>query len=279
MPFRCKCTFIFDGPQKGWTETLYIEPLTGTFAEASTLTNNLCTPRALLLGSQCAIKAYRVQVVQDAGGLTVKRRGDTIQRPFFGNSTQTCADADLALLLDFVDAPLTRHKSLFLRGIWDAISQNYGAYTPVPAWEGVFESWRLQLIASGFGWVGRTPLAFANITTYAQSLAGFVNITLGENLFLGVVPGTIVQVNVQGLQSLGGRSTLNGSLLVRVLTDTTCVTVKQIAVLPFVAGGTMQTFTFGMIKTAFIGPEKIVTRETGAPLLESPGRQKARSRV
>jgi len=279
MPFRCKVTWIFDGPQKGWTESLYIEPLTGTFAEASTLANNLCTPRRLLLSSQCAIKGYRVQVVQDAAGLTVKRRGDTIQRPFFGNSTQSGADADLALLLDFVDAPLTRHKVLYLRGIWDAISQNYGAYTPVPDWEGHFESWRLQLIASGFGWVGRTPLAFANITNYLQADSGFVNITLGEDLFLGVPAGTPVNVNVAGLVSQGGRSTLNGSLLVKVLTATTCRTAKQIAVLPFVAGGTMQTYTQTMIKTAYVSPEKIVTRETGAPLLESPGRQRARSRV
>jgi len=279
MPFRCKCTFIFEGPQKGWTESLYLEPLTQTFAEASTLTQNLCVARAKLLGRESAIKAYRVQVVQDAGGLPVKRRGDTIQRPFFGYEGQPGADADLALLCDFLDATATRHKSMFMRGIWDIISQNYGAYTPDPQFELFFTTWREQLISSGFSWLARNQLATSNVVGYEQTETGFVEITVSDPIFTGLPTLQPIQVQVQGVIGQGGLSNLNGTLLVKPLTATTCQTVKQRAVLPFLDGGKLSTFGYVMVKTAQVSPEKIVSHETGSPLLESPGRSKARSRV
>lgn len=279
MPFRCKCTWIFEGPQKGWTESLYLEPLTQTFGEAATLTNNLCVPRAALLGRECAIKAFRVQIVEDAANLKVKRRGDTIQRPVFGYPGEPASDADLALLCDFTDAQLTRHKSLFLRGIWDSISQSYGGYHPSPAWEARFDVWRTQLIASGFGWVGRNPSNPSNVTGYVQTDTGFVEITCADAIFTGFPAFVPIQVNVQGVLSKGGPSNLNGTLLVKPISTTKCQTVKQRAVLPFVDGGTLRTLSYVMVKTAQVGPEKIVTHETGAPLLESRGRQRDRSRV
>lgn len=279
MPFRCKCTLIFEGPQKGWTESLYLEPLTATYSEAVSLTNALGIARARLLGRLCAIKAFRVQVVEDAGGNKVTRRGDTFQRPIFGSAGNNNADSDLCLLADFTDALLTRHKLTYLRGIWDNISENYGAYTPNAQWTSYFDTWRDTVVGSGFGWMSRNQVASSNVTGYVQSSTGFVEITCADAIFAALPLNVPLQVQVQGILSLGGKSTLNGTLLVKPLSGTQIQTVKQIAVLTYVDGGKVTTFAPVMVKTSGIGPEKIVTRETGAPLLESRGRQRDRSRV
>lgn len=280
MPFRCKVQYIFAAGQKGWSEVFYLEPLSGTFSEAASIALSLRVPRARLLGANASMKAVRVQVVQDAAGAKVKRRGDLFQGEGFGGEpTEPNAALDTCLLLDFIDAGQTRHKVMFLGGIWDSIEANNGAYSPSPDWNARLDVWRTQLVAQSFGWVGRTPSAPFAITTYLQNLDGFVQITSAAGTYTGLPLNTPVQIGIQGLQSTGGPSNLNGQLLVRPISATEAITVEQRAVLPYLSGGTVTTYTFAFVKTAAVAAEKIGNRKRGSPLLEPVGRQKATRHV
>jgi len=280
MPFRCKVQYIFAAGQKGWSEALYLEPLSGTFSEAASIASSLRAPRAALLGNDASLKAVRVQVVQDAAGNTIKRRGDLFQgEGFGGNPAEDSAALDTCLLLDFIDATQTRHKPMFLGGIWDSIESNSGQYSPSPAWNSALDAWRVQVVAQGFGWVGRTPSTPAPVTNYEQDEQGFVLVTLAGTPFASFPIGKPVQVGFQGIISTGGPSNLNGQVLVTPLTVNTCRTTDQRAVLPYLNGGQMTTYTFAFVKTAAIAAEKIANRKRGSPLLEPLGRQKATRRV
>jgi hypothetical protein len=280
MPFRVKATWEFAAPQKGWTESLWLEPVTGTFGEATTIVSNTCVPRARLLGTECYIKAFRVQIVEDAGGAKVTRRGDNFQNiRFDGDGNEHAAEEDVCLELDFIDSTLTRHKTLFLGGIWDSIESNFGAYTPSPAWTNALTSWRSLMIASGFGWMARTPSAPFPITGYVVGADGFIEFTCTGVPFPGGASTVPQAVSISGVQAVGGKSNLNGTLVVVPSANNKCKTTKPRAALPYVTGGALKTFTYAFVKAAAISPEKIRTHERGAPLLESRGRARVRARV
>jgi len=279
MPFRCKITWEFAGIQTGWTETLYMEPLTATFAEAASAAQAMVPYRAKLLGIQTEIKAVRVQVVQDAAGTKVVRRGDNFQGINKAGSEKPTNDPDVALECDFIDTTLTRHKTMFMRGIWNIITTDYGEYKPTAEWNSAFDAWRIALIGFGFGWLGRTPSAKVNITDVNQTADGFVEITTAGTPFAALPLGVPIQVNVNGVIGQGGLSSINGTPLVKPTANNTCVTVKQQAILPYVSNGQLNTFSQVFIKTGQVSPEKIGDHKTGAPLLQPRGRRRARSKV
>jgi hypothetical protein len=279
MPYRVKVTWFFEGPQKGWTESLYIQPTSGTWAEAVAAVNAVNPVRAALLGQNLAIKAWRLQVVQDAGGNKVTRRGDTFQNLVInGDSQRPASDKDDCVEMDFLDSTQNRHKILFLGGIWREIVNNYGNYTPTPDWLSAMNNWIVKVVAGGFGWVARTPSIGFSITNYVQSADGFVDMTMSGNPFPGGASTTPQTVRVSGLQTEAGLSVLNGDLLVTPTGVNTCTTVKKIAVFPFVNVGVMKTFTYAFVQTNSVAPEKIVNHKRGAPLLESRGRRRVRAR-
>jgi len=280
VPVRFKCTWIFSGNLKGWTETLYHQPTSGQFADTVAAVAVVNPFRAALLGKECEILAERVQQVQDAAGAKVLRTGDTFQNnPIVGNANEPAAAIDVCVEMDFLDSGKTRHKTLFLGGVWDSIESNFGVYQPTPVWNNTLDSWKNAVITQGFGWLGRVPSAPFAITSVTQNADGFVDIVTGGNPFPGGASNTPVNVTISGVKTQGGPSQINGSHPVLPTGLNACTTVKQIAILPYVAGGNLHTFTFNFIATAAINPEKIVYHKRGAPLLQSRGRARVRSKV
>lgn len=279
MPYRQKHTWIFAGNQKGWSESLYIEGVAGTIEAGRVIAMQVAPLRAQLLGANLYIKAIRVQVTEDAGGNPVKRRGDTFQGLFFpGVSNEPAAAPDLSVLIDYVNLVGDRHRVGYLGGIWDSISTNFGVYTPSSQWNTALIAWQAKILEFGYGWVGRTPGADFVLSGYTQLENGYVEITCQGTPFaaLGTAPFT---VRVHDLPSIGGKSVLNGDLVVVKVADNKCRTTQRIAVTPFVADGFLNLFTFGFQEIGNLGAEKVVSRERGAPLLESPGRRRARART
>lgn len=279
MPYRIKVTFDFGGPQKGWTESLYLQPASGLWSEAVAAVNVVLPARAALLGSGLFIKAWRLQVVQDATGAKVVRRGDTFQNIILnGDSQRPASDKDDCLEMDFLDSTQNRHKILFLGGIWREIVNNYGTYTQTPDWLSAMNTWITKVVAGGFGWVARTPSIDFAITNYVQTADGFVDFTVSGSPFPGGASSTPQTVRIAGLKTEAGGSVLNGDLLVRPTAVGTCTSIQRIAVFPFVNPGIMRTFTYAFVQAASIAPEKVVNHKRGAPLLESAGRRKARKK-
>lgn len=279
MPYRQKHTWIFAGPQKGWSESYYIQDLTPTIAAGQNIAAQVATVRAQMLGTECYIKAIRVQEVEDAGGNKVKFQGDTFQYPTYpGNTGHSAAQCDLSLLVDHQGQDGGRHRNGYLGGIWDDVESEFGKYKPPAAFTAAFASWKAKILEFGYGWVSRTPSIDYALTNYTIDENQFVTITTGGTPFNGLGDAPFY-VNVKKLPAVGGRSALNGTLLVRRLTDSTCITMNRIAVGPFVAPGYLNKFTYQFREIADLAVEKVVSRERGAPLLESRGRRRARART
>lgn len=279
MAYTQKHTWIFYSPQRGWTESLYLRPQTQTITFGQSLASQYATARAQMLGNGYGIKGYRVQQVEDVAGNKVKFVGDTVQRVNYpGTSGQPGAQVDLALLLDCINGTVTKHKPLYLGGIWDVISQNGGQYVPEPTFEVAFTNWLSKVVQFGYGWYSRTPSIQFTITGFTADADAFVTYTCSGTPFAGLGSAPF-KVGVSGLPAIGGRSVLNGDQMVTRVTDSTCRTVQRIATTPFVGTGRLVTYTNNFQEIANIGIEKVVSRERGAPLLESPGRRRNRPRT
>lgn len=280
MPYRQKHTWIFGGPQKGWSESYYIQDLTPTVAAGHNIADQVATVRAQLLGTGLFIKAIRVQVVEDAGGNKVKFEGDTFQgHRYPGNLSHEAAQADLSLLIDHQGQDGGRHRLGYLGGFWDEVSQNFGVYVNSnAAWNTAFAAWKSKILEFGYGWVSRTPSIDFAITGYTLDENFQVTYTTAATPFAGLGTAPFL-INVHGLLAIGGKSVLNGNQMVIRVTDNSCRTVGRYAAGDFVGGGFINTFTYQFREIADLAVEKVVSRERGAPLLESPGRRPARRRT
>jgi hypothetical protein len=264
---------VFGGGQKGWTESYYIRNVQTSIPAGKAVLDQLAISRAGLLGAGLYIKALRVQEVEDAANNPVLRVGDTFQgASIVSPNTQQPAHPDLSLLLDCTTQGLRRHKLIYLGGIWDAIEDNFGTYVPTPTWTVKLADFISKLITYGYGWRSRIPSMKDTITGYTVDDAGFVTITTTGSPFVDITAPKFL-VNIRGLPTIGGQSPLNGERLVTKLANNICKTVESIYVGEFVGTGFLNTFGYTFEQIAAVGAEKIVSRERGAPLLESPGRR------
>jgi hypothetical protein len=279
MPVRYKHTLIFSGRNKGWSESYYTEPTSVNLQSQLTLCQIAATARAQMLGAEYSIQALRVQQTEDAGGAPVKRVGDLNQAVNLpGPAAWEGAQSDLSVLFDWATVNRDAHKFVFCGGIWDACSVLGGVYSPPPEFNTAWQTWGVKCVEAGYGWLSRVPAAPVAVSNYVQDEnSGTVTLTFGASLFEGA-SNTPVLIRVSGLPSIGGMSTLNGDLLVYPLSATTARTKDRIAVFPFIGPGRANRFTNVFKRMSFITPEKIVSRERGAPLLQSPGRRSARAR-
>lgn len=279
MPVRYKHTFIFSGRNKGWSESFYTEPSSVNLQSQLTLAANVAVARAQMLGAEYSVQALRVQQTEDAGGLPVKRVGDlnqAINLP--GPGAWEGAAPDLSVLFDWMTSARDAHKAVFVGGIWDTVSVQGGQLSPPPEWNTAWQTWGVKCVEAGYGWLSRVPGTPVAVTNYVQDEAdGTVTLTFGGSLFEGASVNPVL-IRVSALPTIGGMSTLNGDLLVVPLTATTAKTKERIAVFPFVGAGVARRFTNTFKRMTFITPEKVVSRERGAPLLQSPGRRSARAR-
>ncbi len=277
MPFLVKHTWFFQQGAKGWTESLWREQVDGNLGSAFTIAFNAGLKRALLLGSSGQIKAIRVSIERTDLGVPVT--GDSFLQyvGLAGTSTETSEDSDTSLQVIMRNAGATKHKFIFLRGIWDNIVAAGGNYLPsYGIWASLLNSWIAFLLSNGYGWAGVDPLTRTPVINYDQNLpSARVLVTAQAAAFVGPfnVP---IKVRFQGINV---KSVLNGPQLVTPLTSTTCELVKPLAVVPFVSNGFVQTYTAAVRTASTIDAQKIVQRKSGAPLLESRGRQPVRGRI
>lgn len=273
MPYTQKHTWFFQGAAKGWTETLYLRNVSPTTAAGLVIAQQIAAARAAMLGAGIQIHAIRIQEVENAAGAPVERVGDNYQNQIYpGPASPQGAHPDISLLADCISPGDRKHKVIYLGGIWRTIVDNFGQYTPSAAWTDAFTNWATKVVNFGYGWRARTPSPKVQITNYTVDDNGFVTITTSGTPFslFGDEP---FLANIRKLPTIGKLSPLNGERLLVKLGNNTAKTVESFGLLPFAGVGFLNTFTYGFETIAGIGPEKVVSRERGAPLLQSPGRR------
>lgn len=273
MAFK-KATLVFAGRQCGWTESYY----QNTNESHETVIHkafDLARDRIKLLGKECSIKAIRV-ATEGAPNDGVLRYANDLN----GMSQEPADEQDVALMVRCENAEHTKWKLIYLRGIWDRVATNHGQYVgrAIEAWKGHITDFFGRLVNDAWGWVGSTPANLGLVKTLTISQEDCLQYTLHANAFTvdEVTARKKLKIRVSGVN---GKSTANGSHVVRVIAQDKVETITPLAVAKYRFGGVVKGYTYDFIDIAQAFDQKIVTRECGAPLLESRGRARAKPRA
>lgn len=267
MPVR-KVTLFFEGFQKGWTESYYLSN-DDTHDQVMTQAKGLAQTRAKLLGKECSIKAVRVStegVNHDAMLRYVRYPGD---------NQEASAQPDVALMVRCENATHTKWRNMYLRGVWDRIETDHGKYVgrAIAAWTNAYSGFVERLREDGYGWVTTNVADTVKVTSVARDASGEKLVyTLAVAKFLEdeVNKEKKFQVRFSGINT---RSTANGLKVVIPTEPTKCITAAPLAAATYRSGGKATFYTTAFIDISTVEDAKIVTREAGAPLLESVGRR------
>jgi hypothetical protein len=275
-----KVTFVFDGRQCGWSESHWLNSIDASHEITMDAAKKLAAKRAALLGVECFIKAIRVSTEgtgPDAMLRYVRYRPKFIESANGDLVGEKAAQKDVALQIRMENAAHTQHKLVFLRGIWDAVESDQGEYIDNDEWRPVIDAYRKLLLSGPWGWfgsTGRTKVKLSNVQRGINTDSAVFS--FAANLFPDGLAGKRVKIRISGVN--GGQSNLNGVHVVSVTDRMTCSTEFPLAVSNRVENGWGSYNTYDFIQYASFDDQKIVTRETGAPLLESPGRRPRKAR-
>lgn len=275
-----KVTFVFDGRLCGWTESHWVNAIEASHEITLEAAKKLAAKRANLLGVECSIKAIRVST-EGVGPDAMLRY--LRYRPAFPSPNQAPATAekaaqkDVALQVRMENGTHTQHKLIFLRGVWDSIESENGEYLDNDNFRVAFGAYNKILTSGPWGWFGSTSRTTSKLSNVQRGVnTDSAVFSFAENLFPDGLAHKKVRIRISGVNA--GRSNLNGVHVVSVTDRMTCSTDFPLAVANRVEGGRGSYNTYDFIQYATGDDQKIVTRETGAPLLESPGRQPRKAR-
>jgi hypothetical protein len=231
--------------------------------------------RRLLLGQDCQIVGLRASY-PTANGIASK--ATAVYLP--GNPGQQSASQNDSLATVFYDSTSTRKKIVHLRGPWDLVVGNE-SYHPdndlTGAWSTYFASWVNQLIASGYGWLGKNPAIspYGVVLNYTQNINDTINFQLQVNPTTPLpAAGTIVSVRFSKIN--GSKSILNRTILCSVSDASTLTSISPIGVGPFTAKGKFSVSFTQFLGYNSLGSVTLGERRMGKVLGRYPGRARRR---
>jgi len=270
------------------SESYWLPKNSSDLSTYGTVADRLAQKRIKLCGAQGYLLAYRVSeegVFRDGytfhyplpaiitGGST---SGST-SSPIYGTSGQNSDAIDTTLIIRARNADYTRWKTIFLRGIWDAVVDQGGRYLTVPAFDSLLKAWSRQLFNDGWGWLGVGTRRVANVATVTQGPTNRPAITFDADIFpTPVAPVKNVQVRFTGL---AGATQINGLKLVTPTATNACTLAKPLLFFPYLGGGRAtyspkDTFIPIADATSVSG---VGERKAGRVPFVPPGRQKVRA--
>lgn len=273
-----KATLMFQTNSFGWSESFFWNaPGSEDLIPQGASLQVIAQKRAALLGAQSFVKAQRVSIEVNENNEPVV--GDSFLEYFRYNGAAVPAadDPDTAVLVTMRNVTASRRRNMFLRGIWDDVNGLGGFYLPgTPGWQSAFDTWRAAMLARQVGWMSRTQVNVVGISTYTMDPdTGFVQVTLNAAA-PQIVAGKVQSVRIRGVNVT---SPLNGTQLIRGIDSTHFWIEKPLALVNYQFGGEVIFYTSALEVASTIGPQKIVTRRAGAPLLQSRGRRRAKPRA
>jgi hypothetical protein len=279
-----KCTAIFQGRTRGWTESLWYQGASDDHRLINKPFDFLLKARAALLAQPCLIKGYRISL--EGAGPDALLSYQTYNAPPVpsGQSNRDSLfanDPDSSLLVRCSIANFSKWKFIFLRGHPDYIFTRNGTYTPDAAWNQKFASWVDRLTTAQWGWVGVDPAAKVNkipvVGWATDPVSGVTTVTFGDNLFpAGLNPNQLVRIRIAGANS--SQSPANNVWVGYPLTPTTFKTSKAAAFGIFRTNGIASYTPLKFIQIINVEDQKYAERKAGAPLLESRGRARNKAR-
>jgi hypothetical protein len=287
-----RVTWIFRGPDHGWSESLIYSADGQTPAGVSGIAINTALARAALLGRGYSMKAQRCAKIRFANGQKIKNVVKLNEFNFFPSQEDTNAgdEVNQCVQVQFSNAAGDRKKKMFMGGIPDGINQQDGTLVDADnGWSGRFNTWKATLApttGASWGWLGDDPATASTVIGYTSDAQGYVTFSLDTNIFAAPLTNLTGQQTVRVKQLNSGHSALNKALVVIPLPSTAgppivyhCKTVKAIAVLPFTGNGVMTAYNHGYQGSSVIEAQAITEHKRGRPIGASRGRLPVQVRV
>jgi hypothetical protein len=271
-------TFFSEDDGFGWSEVHYKqvgedEPNLKVYIDA--FIASVVQARKQILGTGCDIVGMRVSYPK-AGrtasfGARIKEGGDP---------TYKAASYPTSLAVNFIDSTYTRSKITHLRGFWDIVEEG-SIYIPGAGgspWVLRFNNWKDSLIIGEYGWLSKSAALSAQgkVFSYTSDADERVTFTIQGDPQISAAVGDVITVAFSKLNN--SKSTLNRTLLVEVIDESTLKTTEPIATFPFTGQGRYSYRRTEFIRYNAIGSISVGERRMGAPLFRSPGRQSDRAR-
>lgn len=281
MPFY-KFTLVMSYSGYGWTESYIFNAVvsTPTAVLYNTYGQVLAGLRQNLLCAGASVDFVRISTV---GALF---SAQTFSYGVPGQVNPSGVNPNLAVLVRGSQQGNGPSKSIFIRGI-PGTSITANSWLPTADIVKAFNNLTAYLTQSpsgnSWGWLGANEA-----TKITQPISGYtvgdafqVTVTIptpqGQTaIFAGIPIGTKLNVRFTGIN---GKSELNGTQVVSVVSTTSCITKQQFGVIPWTHGGTC-TLTIAQFNRFFnFEADRLTTRKAGKQLFLERGRSPVRVRT
>jgi hypothetical protein len=277
-----KFTFISQIQRHSFSESWYHEASNTNLNALVPKAREYCQARALMLGAPCYIYAFRISDVS-----SVVDRALLIYETFLGIQTKDsngnfihgAAASNVALNALFQNADGSKEKLIQLRGIWDDVEFEGGAFRAGEAeFQTVFINYAVKVRQLGFGWLAKSGASIVSpLASYAIQANGVLRFSFSGGFFnLAQTPvGTHVPIRLRGMVD---SKNLNGPITVVVTGADSADTLKPIAARPWISSGQAVRNNTSPVVADSGRIQRIGKRQAGAPLLQSVGRSSNRAR-
>jgi hypothetical protein len=283
----CKVRMDFVQQGLGTSEDWYLPTTDANFASQMLASQNLIVKRAALMGKQTFMSGATLSEIGNPRHAVAQQN---VLFPLSGSLTKDSAPIDVAFVLKKYNLNFTSTGQTFMRGIWASIVGPGNTYTPTTAWNTPFNAFLAQLIAGGWGWLGRSSTAQIKVAItgsgatpgVALNANGQPVITVTGTPFIVSAPSQFPSVRISGVK---GAASVNGQQVGQFVNTpatapgTPCNQFqfnKRVPMFPYTGGGklTYNTPLFNAI--ASFGDGEIGERRAGVPLPRYRGRSRVR---
>jgi hypothetical protein len=262
-----RATFFFEDTNKhGWTETIH-----STAADLSTLlaaATRLSQKRRDLLGLTAGLTFIRVS--DDA----VKRDSKINHIGFDDTKSRTsessASDIANTCLVVRLDANPVVRRTLYMRGIPDAVCASAGRYIPTPEFRTKFDEWMALITTEG--WACRTKDDL--IPVYTISNVTFDPVT-GLATITTTAPHLFTLTDPIEIKGVRGCTAVNGKWNIFALAGAETFKIKLGVLLPpYGGGGSVNKIGFKLVNITQGEVRRVSHRLAGRPFDSPRGRRK-----
>jgi len=168
-----------------------------------------------------------------------------------------------------------------LRGLPQSMVQNGGIWTPTGPWSDSYTAYKQTVRNLNLGWIGLRAQLTADVVNVAQTPnAQTITVTIRPPFLSKPVttPATTIPLNTRitlAISGVQGATQVNGRHIFTTSDGLNFVTVKKLAINPYVAGGRVLFSAKGFILDAGTGQTlRIDERKPGRPFYLSAGRKR-----
>lgn len=277
-----KLDLIFECKGRGWEETYYADFGITNFDQIHPFAEALANKRIVLAAPPVELKAYRV-----SDPLTKGRQGRaSYYKPVRVAPTNPAwtgaVEPSAAVNVGFLKTSTNQTRRIQMRGCPDDIMVNFGTLSggAYDTWRQLWEQWRLVMLGTPrYGWLSRPTIGDPAPVSYSLANNPILpEFTTVADFFPADDVTRQRYVRLRGFN--GNRSELNRELIVYVSARNKFVPVAPIAAGPMITPGLVQRYgPPEFVAADQVEVEKAGRRAPGAPLLQTPGRSRARPRT